>query len=302
MPLGSPPGDGPMKINMMHKTSSRTALCWMALSALGFSLTLGNSATAAQHADLAVCQSRSVADLHRLSARGYAVYEALADKKQFLTWISCDDPQTELSTAVHETVHLLTAENDAYVLLDGSMVHRPHEVSRFFPPKNIARRFDTSDSYVQNYLRPGGASSNDDFMYLLDELNAYSHDLDTAVSLVPLQKHDRIVDHRDGLAALMTFVMAYVDDAAKAQPATWQGLQQSEPKKAVQVLWSQAETTLASSCGLPEFGMHDRDYIAYLCEKKNAGGLADLLGRAPFCPTECLVPQTTSSISSTHAR
>ena len=105
-------------------------------------------------------------------------------------------------------------------------------------------------------------------MYLLDELNAYSHDLDAAVALVPLQLRDREVDHRDGLAALMTFVMRYVDTAQKTQPATWQGLQHSEPKKAIQTLWSQAETTLASSCGLPAFGLHDRDYIANLCEKK----------------------------------
>ena len=121
-------------------------------------------------------------------------------------------------------------------------------------------------------------------MYLLDELNAYSHDLDAAVALVPLQRRDRVVDHRDGLAAVMTFVMRYVDTAKKTQPATWQGLQHAEPKKAIQALWSQAENTLASSCGLPAFGLRDRDYIAYLCEKKNASALADLLDRAPMCP------------------
>jgi len=123
-------------------------------------------------------------------------------------------------------------------------------------------------------------------MYLLDELNAYSHDLDAAVALVPLQRRDREVDHRDGLAAVMTFVMRYVDTAKKMQPATWQGLQHAEPKKAIQALWSQAENTLASSCGLPAFGLHDRDYIAYLCEKKTASALADLLDRAPMCPTD----------------
>jgi hypothetical protein len=62
------------------------------------------------------------------------------------------------------------------------------------------------------------------FRVRLDELNAYSHDLDVAIALVPLQRHDREVDHRDGLAALMTFVVRYVDSAQKAQPATRQGL------------------------------------------------------------------------------
>jgi hypothetical protein len=151
---------------------------------------------------------------------------------------------------------------------------------------------------VQSYLGRNGASSKDDFMYLLDELNAYSHDLDAAVALVPLQRRDREVDHRDGLAGLMTFVMRYADTAQKAQPATWQGLQHPEPKKAIQTLWSQAETTLASSCGLPDFGLHDRDYIAYLCEEKNAGALAELLERVPACPADCLAPAATSSTSS----
>ena len=226
----------------------------------------------------------------------------MGDKKQFLNWVTCDDVQTELSTGVHESVHLLTAEEDAYPLIAGGLVRRQHEVSRFFPPKQIAKSLDARDAYVQSYLGPNGASSKDDFMYLLDELNAYSHDLDAAVALVPLQLRDREVDHRDGLAALMTFVMRYVDTAQKTQPATWQGLQHSEPKKAIQTLWSQAESTLASSCGLPAFGLHDRDYIANLCEKKNAGALTELLERAPVCPADCLAPATTSSTSSSSSR
>jgi hypothetical protein len=272
--------------------------------ALGLLIVLGNSQPifAARRADRSDCHSRAIGELQRLSTRGYAIYEAMADKKQFLNWVTCDDIQTELSTGVHESVHVLTEEKDAYPLIAGGLVRRPHEASRFFPPRDIAKSFDARDAYVQNYLGPNGASSKGDFMYLLDELNAYSHDLDAAVALVPLQRRDREVDHRDGLAAVMTFVMSYVETARKVQPATWQGLQHSEPKKAVQALWSQAETTLASSCGLPAFGLHDRDYVAYLCEKKNAGALADLLGRAPVCPTDCLAPATTSSTSSNRSQ
>lgn len=277
------------------------------LLALAFVIALASSQSiaATRRGDRGDCHGRAIAELQRLSAHGYAVYEAMQDKKQFLNWVTCDDVQTELSTGVHESVHLLTAEKDAYPLIGGGLVRRPHEVSHFFPPRQIAKSFDKSfnksldarDAYVQSYLGPDGASSKDDFMYLLDELNAYSHDLDAAVALVPLQRRDREVDHRDGLAALMTFVMRYVDVAQKTQPATWQGLQHAEPRQAIQKLWKQAETTLASSCGLPAFGMHDRDYIAYLCEKKNAGALAELLERAPVCPADCLGPAATSSTS-----
>jgi hypothetical protein len=255
-------------------------------------LVISQAASAAPRTD---CQNKAVQNLERLSPRGYAIYQAMTDKSQFLTWLTCDDVQTGLSTGVHESVHVLTEERDAYPLIDGSAVPRPHEVSHFFAPAQIAKKFNASDAYVQNYLLPSGASSKDDFMYLLDELNAYSHDLNSAVKLVSLQRHDLQIDHRDGLAALMTFVMGYVDVARKKQPATWQGLLHPEPKRAVQALWAQAETTLASSCGLPEFGLKDREYVGFLCEQKNSSSLGELLGRAPVCPSACLTTTTASS-------
>jgi hypothetical protein len=183
---------------------------------------------------------------------------------------------------------MLTEGRDAFLLIDGGEVRRPHEVSRFFAPKEIAKKFDSKDPYVQTYLRPGAASSADDFMYLLDELNAYSHDLHSAVRLISLQRRDRQADHRDGLAALMMFVMSYVDTAEKAKPKTWEGLMRPEPRRVVQTLWAQAETTLASSCGIPDFGAKDRKYVAFMSDSKNSSALARLLGRAPTFPSECM--------------
>ena len=94
------------------------------------------------------------------------------DKTQFLAFLTCDDVQLGLSTAVHESVHILTEQLDAYPLIGGGSVPRQHAVSRFFPPREIASKFKSDDSYVQTYLRPGAASSADDLLYLLDELNA----------------------------------------------------------------------------------------------------------------------------------
>jgi hypothetical protein len=93
----------------------------------------------------------------------------------------------------------------------------------------------------------------------------------------------------------MTFVMAYADVAQKKQPATWQGLLRPEPRRVVQTLWAQAETTLASSCGIPDFGMKDREYIGFLCEQKNSSAMAEVLGRAPICPSACLSTTTASA-------
>jgi hypothetical protein len=241
------------------------------------------------------CQPQAIRDLQRLSPRGHAIYQAVSDKRHFLRFLTCDDVVLGLATAVHESVHMLTADTDTYPLVEGGAVQRPREGLRFFAPREIAGKFDRRDIYVQTYLRPGGASSADDFRFLLDELNAYSHDLHSAVRLAPLRKADRAVGHRDGLAALMSFLMGYADRAQQSVPATWEGLQRPEMKKLVGTLWTQAETALASSCGLPSFGSDDRKHIGYLCDRTNAEALGTLLGRAPVCPAACLRGATASA-------
>lgn len=244
------------------------------------------------------CQPQAIRDLQRLSPRGHAIYLAMADKKQFLRFLTCDDVVLGLSTAVHESVHMLTAEKDAYPLIEGGAIQRPREGLRFFAPREIAKKFDQRDVYVQNYLRHGGASSADDFKFLLDELNAYSHDLNSAVKLVSLRRADREVGHRDGLAALMSFVMGYVDTARQSVQATWEGLQRPETKMLMQTLWTQAEGALASSCGIPAYGREDHKYASFMCDRSNGDALAELLGRAPICPTACLPAGTASALGS----
>jgi hypothetical protein len=245
------------------------------------------------------CQPQALRDLERLSPQGYAVYQAISDKRHFLRFLTCDDVVLGLSTALHESVHLLTSEKDAYPLVDGGVAKRPSESLRFFPPREIASRFDGRDAYVQTYLRRGAASSADDFRFLLDELNAYTHDLNSSVRLVSLRRPEHgEVGHRDGLAALMSFVMSYADTARQSVPGTWENLQRPETKETVRTLWTQAEKALAASCGIPAFGRDDRKPIGFLCDQKNGAALADLLGRAPACPATCLGPGTASSGSS----
>jgi hypothetical protein len=225
--------------------------------------------------------------LQRLAPDGHAVYRAIGDKGHFLRFLTCDDVVLGLATAVHESVHLLTSEKDAYPLIGGEMAPRPSEDLRFYAPRKLAPRFDGRDSYVQTYLKRGTASSSDDFRFLLDELNAYSHDLATSVRLVSLLRPERAqVGHRDGLAALMTFVMSYIDTARASVPETWGNLQRPEVRKTVATLWAQAETALAASCDVPAFGQDDRKSLAFLADPAHGAGLADLLGRAPLRPCQ----------------
>jgi hypothetical protein len=231
------------------------------------------------------CQPQAIHDLERLSPQGHAVYLAMKDKKQFLAFLTCDDVQLGLSTAVHESVHILTEERDAYPLIAGGSVRRVHEVSRFYPPREIANAFNQGDAYVQTYLHRGAASSADDLTYLLDELNAYSHDLASATKLMAIHEGDGQVDHRAGLAALMSFVMRYAETARKAKPATWEGLQHPAVKALIRTLWMQAEGVLTASWGIPGFG--GEKYVGGLCDNRTGSALAELIGEDPMSPQVC---------------
>lgn len=249
-----------------------------ALAAVVWSLVWSQASLAAP----TKCQPQALRDLERLAPQGHAVYEAISDKRHFLRFLTCDDVVLGLSTAVHESVHLLTSEKDAYPLVDGSTAQRPSESLRFFAPRKIAGRFNAGDMYVRTYLKPGEASSSTDFRFLLDELNAYSHDVATSTKLTSLIRPEHgQVGHRDGLAALMTFVMSYTDMARQSVPATWANLQRPEVRQTVVTLWNQAEAALAVACTIPAFGQDDRRSLAFLSDPENGAGLTELLGRTP---------------------
>ena len=158
------------------------------------------------------CRQKALDQLRDASPGGFAIYRQTSREDFFASWIDCRDPQFDLSTAVHEATHFITGETDAFPLVGGGAIARPHEASAFFAPSHIANQFE-DDDFAAIYLRGGKASSATDFLYLLDELNAYSHDLETAVDLKHLSAADQAVDHRDGLAALMAFVAVYVETA-----------------------------------------------------------------------------------------
>jgi hypothetical protein len=226
------------------------------------------------------CQPQALRDLSRLAPEGHAVYLAMRDKRQFLAFLTCDDVQLGLATAVHESVHILTEQLDAYPLIHGGSLPRQPLLSRLYPPREIAGSFKRDDNYVQTYLRRGAATAAENLAYLLDELNAYSHDLAAATRLVSLHKGNGQVDHRAGLAALMAFLMQYVEVARERKPATWDGLRQAEVQKLIAALWQQAEATLVDSLGIEGFG--GEVYLRHLCESRHGKALAELLGRSPL--------------------
>ncbi len=265
----------------------RTALLGLVLQALAL---LGAEPAAAGD-----CKAKAVNVLRAASRNGYAVFQQVADKDFFRAWLDCDDVQYGLPTAVHESVHMITGDSDAYPLIGGGSVKRPQESAALFAPARIARQFRPG-LFVTTYLQPGGGTSATDFRYLLDELNAYTHDLDTALALDERRHPDVHTAHRDGLAALMSFVALYIE-AAETIPATWSGLTRPETRKAVSVLWGQAERTMTASCRVPDLGSgEDRMFLTRLCAPGPMSALESLLGRPAVCPKACLAsgPRTAS--------
>ena len=237
------------------------------------------------------CRTEAVAALRAASPNGFAIYEQAGRGDFFRSWIDCGASQYDLPTAVHESTHFIAGETDAFPLVGGGTVLRPHEVSAFFPPYRIADRF-APDDFTAIYLRQGKASSATDLLYLLDEFNAYSHDLDAAIDLRSLSTPDVAVDHRDGLAAMMAFLAAYADMARTSEPDTWSGLQQPQVAATISSLWTRAEHVMSRSCGIPNFGTSDRSYIGLVCATGGRSALAQILGRAPACPAACLETTT----------
>lgn len=240
------------------------------------------------------CWQNAMMKLKALDPDGYSIYEQIDDKQFFRGWITCDDVQLGLSTAVHESTHYVTTQRDAFPLVNGGQIGRPHGMSKFYAPSLIAAKF-APGHFVDTYLTPGEASSATDFLYLLDELNAYSHDLNAAVNLESLRPHDVQVDHRDGLAALMAFVAVYVETAKESEPVTWSGLQEPSAAKLLVALWGHAEQVMVSSCRIPNIGTEDKTYIRRFCEAGPRSAMQTILGRPPVCPVDCLrAPRTAS--------
>lgn len=232
------------------------------------------------------CQPKAIADLKRLAPEGYAIYAKTTPKQTFLDWIKCEEVSRELSTAVHETVHHLTNEMDAYLLITGKKVPRVPETTAFYPPHTIAGNFDPQITFVPMYLAKDAASSGIYFRYLLDELNAYTHDLFSSLKLVSLTPPNHTVSHRDGLAALMAFTAVYIDTAKKEHPETWKELKKPRNKAAVATLWSQAEAVMNNSCKVKGISYDAPVLLTKMCAASPS--VAELTGLPAACPKTCL--------------
>jgi len=240
------------------------------------------------------CAIRAINALRENVPEEFAIYQALADKAQFKVWLKCQDLQLDLSTAVHESVHTLTETEVAFPLISGQRLRRPQNEQAQLPPpavlhEQLAAELGRDDIFLTTYIERGSASSADDFVVLLDELNAFAHDLNTATRLYHLHPVSTLrVDHRDGLAAIMVFTQRYLDHLQENDRRGWATVRTPQFSEAISHIWHQAERVLTASCPIPDFGTDDQRYIELLCREKNGGALSAFLKAPALCPARCL--------------
>lgn len=243
------------------------------------------------------CQRQAMHVLETMNADGERTVKRLQDKSVFAAYLNeCANLYADLTTAVHESNHALTEQLDAYQLVSGELVKRPHEAERYFPAKEIApelaKRLGTKDDTFKLYVEgsEGSASSTGNFLYFLDELNAYTHDLHSAVDLYEKLPRPLGQTYRNGLSSMMASTAAYFERARAQHPAQWAQMNREPMRSLLRKLWAQGEAELDRACSKPEdLGLgEDVHDMRYLCDPQRTDAVAALLSRPAACPAKCL--------------
>lgn len=187
------------------------------------------------------------------------VFDELGDKKDFSTWFTGEDDMLrgDITTAIHESVHMIRGNTGKYILLNGGWVEAPESDDSKVPaPSKYVEPFlkakYSGDSFFDTYMVPGEetASSADYFSYVLDEFNAYCHDVNVFSKLDDLPIN---TTPRDGLASFMLFTLVYIDQAAPKFTET--------QKKALVTIWLQAEKVMEDTSGMKNISYHTGKYL-----------------------------------------
>jgi hypothetical protein len=186
------------------------------------------------------------------------------------------DIQTDIATGVHESVHRVTGDTSAFPLIGGGSIPVREAGWHMVAPRIlVGPSFPADDIYAMTYLSTGDghASASDYFNSLLDELNAYTHDLHVALEVEALHGKNAISE-RDGLAAMLAFVGIYLSrhplsptESAAIVPV-------------IKTLWAQAETVWAASAAkAADLGQIPQTYLDKLRAPAVASAMARVLGR-----------------------
>lgn len=174
---------------------------------------------------------------------GYSVYLKMKNngtENEFLQFVDCELPSVSLATAIHESIHHLSIDNNVYITIENGRLKRLVRPT-WKAPKEMSKMF-SSDEYVDNYI-VGGASSSQEIEYLIEEFNAYIHDSRSGRLLFDLDKGAISSPYNDGVLAMMAFIKKY----STIEPRF---LKDETTKVIVRHLWSLAEKEVNKSCSI----------------------------------------------------
>ena len=225
------------------------------------------------------CLKEAVA-LLRADANGMSVFRA-SEPEQFSFWLDCDGMDYDVSSAVHESVHLLSQAEDTsryrYLLVGGDTIEVPwtHSPDRSKIVRQL--RKDEKDGYVETYLT--GSSGQQGLELVMDELNAYTHGLVTEVALAPRNEGTgRRTGARDGVAHFQLYLSLYLRMLKHENPQMYREMSATHGQ-AVATLWKQAERALTDSLPFRSLGIDDRWYLFRAYHPDQLEQLDDFVGK-----------------------
>jgi len=192
-------------------------------------------------AAVACNKDQLISKMKSLYPAGQQVYSMMIAKNQkdfFKFWLDCDNPSSSISTAIHESIHTISIDGSYYLTVNNQKLSRVVLPEKYPAPKTVARFLPKGDIYVETYLL-GESSSKDNLEFVLEELNAYTHDSRAGRALRPLDT-EFFPSYNDGTLAMMNILSEYI----KRVPFSVT----EKEKSVIQSIWKTAETEISKSC------------------------------------------------------
>ncbi len=205
-------------------------------------------------------------------------------------------------TFAHESIHKIDADHSdtfatpmrAYRLLSGEWITVvPNEDdytlahARGQALKSMSVSDRTDDGFVKVYLYDLGVQ---DFFSILDEMNAYAHQLKTAMAL---PAYSGTSEQRDGAAAMVVFSLRYLQSMQKQDPDYYASrifAPEGDYASLMRNLITQVYTTINESCAITNLGMRDKQWFTALTTPASKVQLTKLFGadKLPVIDPACV--------------
>ena len=241
----------------------------------------------AQDTGTKTCANKAFNLLKQKDKIGYDIVNKVNDMNFFTTWLFCENPPLyNLTAAVHETNHQLSFKlsdytNGFYGYYLGNEQTLTVKMKNLFYRSKISEyldAFDKGQNYYELYLT--GDSGNQDITVLLDEVNAYTHSLNSSICFVDLISKYTMQSDRDGLATFMYYFELYLKKARISYPDQWKQMYNDpEYLDLFAALWKRAESVLKTGLKHSQLGIQDKFIIKRVYDKKNIDELVQVFAK-----------------------